>query len=183
MGHEGQHDLHFTVQLFVLYQSLFHVCISYFGIMNMYDPWFDLKINVDHFDLYYMVHWFCLIFWMLFAVWTSLFGIVNHYDPVFDLKVDVGHCDLYFMVQWLWVTSLRQFDLWTSYFGIMGQYDTFDLKINVGLSDLYFMTQWFCLISPNTIWCSSVIFSDDETMWPKLWRQINISQRDLYFMV
>ena len=76
------------------------------------------------------------------------------------------------------------FDVWTSYLGVMGQYDPmFDLKINVGLCDLYFMVQWFCLIS-KTIWCMSVIFSDNETVWPKrLDRNINISQHDLYVMV
>ena len=34
----------------------------------------------------------------------------------------------------------------------------------------------------KTIWCISVIFSDDETVWPKLWTQ-RLGQRDLYFMV
>ena len=98
-----------------------------------------------------------------------LFWIMNQYDSTYDLKINVGHCDLYFMVQWFCVTSWRLFDVWTSYFGIMGLYDpTFDLKINVGLCDLYFMVQWFCLIS-LTIWCMSVIFSDNETVWPKLW--------------
>ena len=43
---EGQHDLYFTVQWFCLISwRLFHVCTSYFGIMNQYDPTFDLKIN------------------------------------------------------------------------------------------------------------------------------------------
>ena len=56
-------------------------CISktiwclYFGIMNQYDPRFDLKINVGHCDLYFMVQWFCLVSWRLFDVWTSLFGV------------------------------------------------------------------------------------------------------------
>ena len=31
------------------------VCTSYLGIMNQYDPMFDLKINVGHCDLYFMV--------------------------------------------------------------------------------------------------------------------------------
>ena len=62
--------------------------------------------------------------------------------------------------------------VWTSYFGIMGQYyPTFDLKINVGLCDLYFMVQWFWSYISKTIWCMSVIFSDNETVWPKLWPQ------------
>ena len=34
--------------------------------MGQYDPAFDLKINVGHCDLYFMVQWFCLIFPRLF---------------------------------------------------------------------------------------------------------------------
>ena len=33
---------------FALYRRLFDLCTSYFGIMNQYDPRFDLKINVGH---------------------------------------------------------------------------------------------------------------------------------------
>ena len=139
--------------------------------MNQFDQTFDLKINVGHCDLYSMVQWFCLISWRLFDAWTLLFGIMSQYDPKFYLKIIIGHCDLYFMAQWFCVISWRLFDVWTSYFGIKGQYDlTFDLKINVGLCDLYFMVQWLCHIS-KTIWCMSVIFLDNETVWPKLWPQ------------
>ena len=52
-----------------------------------------------------------------------------------------------------------------------GLYDlTFELKINVCHCDLYFMVKWFCLIS-KTVWWRSVIFSDNETVWLKLWPQ------------
>ena len=120
---------------------------------------------------YFMVQWFCLISWRLFEVWMSLFAILNQYDLMFDLKIYVGHCDLYFMVHWLCITSWRLFDVWTSYFGIMGQYDrTLDLKINVDLYDLYYCLVILSYISKN-IWCMSVIFSDNQTVWPKLWPQ------------
>ena len=110
-----------------------------------------------------MVQWFCLVSWRLFDVWTPLLGITTRRWP----QINIGHCELYFMVQWFCVISWRLFDLWTSYFGNMGQYDqTFDLKINVCHCDLYFMVQWFC-----PIWWLSVIFSDNETGWPKLWPQ------------
>ena len=116
-----------------------------------------------------MVQWLCLISWRLYDVRTSLFGIMSQYDLKFDLRMNKGHCDLYVMVRWFCITPWRLFDVWTSYFGIMGQYDpTFDLKINVGLCDLYFMVRWFCQISKTT-WRMSVIFSDNETVWPKLW--------------
>ena len=92
---EDQHDLYFTVQWFCLISwRLFDVCRSYFGIMNQYEPRFDLKINVGHCFLYFKVQWFCLVSWRLFDIWTSLFGIMNKYDPMFDLKINVGHCDL-----------------------------------------------------------------------------------------
>ena len=67
--------------------------------MNQYDPTFDLKINVGHCDLYFMVKWFWVISWKLFDVWTSDFGIMGQYDLTFDLKINVGLSDLYFMVQ------------------------------------------------------------------------------------
>ena len=119
-----------------------------------------------------MVQWFCFISWRLFDEWTLLFGIMSQYDPKFYLKINIGHCDLYFMVQWFCITSWRLFNVWTSYFGIKGQYDlTFDLKINVGLCDLYFMVHWLLSYISKTIWCISVIFSDNETVWPKLWPQ------------
>ena len=71
----------------------------YFGIMNQYDPTHDLKINVGHCDLYFMVELFCVISKRLFDGCTSYFRSMNQYDPKFDLKINVGHCDLYFMVQ------------------------------------------------------------------------------------
>ena len=67
--------------------------------MNQYDATFYLKINVGHCDLYFMVHWLCLVPWRLFHVGSSLFGIMNQYDPTHNLKINVGHHDLYFMVQ------------------------------------------------------------------------------------
>ena len=129
--------------------SNFFESISYIilWIMNLYDPRFDLKINVGHCDLYFMVKWFGLISWTLFNVWTFLFQIMNQYNP----KVDISHSDLYFMVLWFYVAPCRQFNVWTSYFWIMDQYDlTFDLKINVSLCDIYFMPKGFCFISQTS---------------------------------
>ena len=52
---------------------------------------YDLKINVGHCDLYFMVQWFCLISWIL--QWLDiLFRIMSQYDPTSDLKIYV---DLY----------------------------------------------------------------------------------------
>ena len=90
---------------FALYRRLFDVWTSYFGIMSQYDTTFDLKINVGHCDLYFMVQWFYLVSWRLSDIWTPYFGIMGQYDPMFDLKIFVGHCDLYFMVQWFCLIS------------------------------------------------------------------------------
>ena len=125
------------------------------GILSLCDTLIDIITNVGHLDLYFMVQYVCLMSWMLVDVWTLLFGIMNQYDPTVDLKVYVGHCDLYFMLQWFYVTSWRQFDVLLSYFGIMC---------------LYFIALWCCLISP-TIGYLSVIFANNDTVWPKLWPQ------------
>ena len=144
---------------------LFDVCTSYFVSMNQYDQTFDLKINVGHCDLYSMVQWFCLISWRLFDAWTLLFGIMSQYDLKFYLKINIGHCDLYFMAQWFCVISWRLFDVWTSYFGIKGQYDlTFDLKNKCrSMWPIFHGPVTLSYIS-KTIWCMSVIFSDNESV-------------------
>ena len=105
-----------------------------------------IKINIGHYDIYFMVQWFCLISWRLFEVCTSYFGSMNQYDQTFDLKISVGHCDLYSMVQWFCLISWRLFDAWTLLFGIMSLYDPkFYFKINIGHCDLYFMASDFAL--------------------------------------
>ena len=60
-----------------------------FAIMSSHDPTFDCKINAGHCDLFFMVHWFCLLSWRLINVWTSYFEIMSQYDPTFDLKINV----------------------------------------------------------------------------------------------
>ena len=94
---------------------LFDVWPSYFGIMSKYDLTCDLKINVGHCDLYFMVQWFCLISWRLYDVWTSYFRIMSQYNLMFDLKINVDHCDLYFIVQWFCLIFWRLLDVRTPY--------------------------------------------------------------------
>ena len=50
-------------------KTVFNVWTSLFGILSQY----DLKINVGHCDLYFMVQWFCPIFPRLFDGWVSYF--------------------------------------------------------------------------------------------------------------
>ena len=132
---------------FLISWRLFVVWTSYFRIMSQYDPTFDLKINLDHSDLYFMVHWFPYI---MKTIWY-LNTILSFYElewPDVWLKINVGHCDLYFMVQWICLISWKLYSSWTSYFGTVSQYDPMsDLRIFIGHCDLYFMVQWFCLIS------------------------------------
>ena len=73
--------------------------------MSQYKLMFDLKINVGHCDLYFMVQWFCRISWRLFDVWASY--------PNIWFKINVGHCDRYFMGQWICLISWRLFDICT----------------------------------------------------------------------
>ena len=54
--------LYFMVHwIWPLSWRLFDVWTSYFRIMSQYDTTFDLEINVDRCDLYFMVQWFCLL--------------------------------------------------------------------------------------------------------------------------
>ena len=57
-----------------------------FWIMSQCDATFDLKMNVGHSNLYFMVQWFFLISWRLFYGWLSYFWILSQYDTTFDLK-------------------------------------------------------------------------------------------------
>ena len=53
--------------------------------------WDNLKINVGHSDLYFMVQWFCPVFWRPFEWWTSYFGLLSQCDKTFDLKINVTY--------------------------------------------------------------------------------------------
>ena len=58
MGHEVKVSMTYISRSSdnVLYlEDYFYICTSYIGIMNQYDARFDLKINVGHCDLYFMV--------------------------------------------------------------------------------------------------------------------------------
>ena len=58
----------------------------------------DLKIFIGHCDLYFMVHWICLISWRLFDVWTLYFLIMSQCNAICPktMKVTVAY---FFMVQ------------------------------------------------------------------------------------
>ena len=65
--------------------------------MGQYDQAFDLKINVCHCDLYFMVH--ILPLYLKDSLMDeSYFQIMGHCDTNFDLKINIGQHNLYFMV-------------------------------------------------------------------------------------
>ena len=54
--------------------------------------WLDIwpQNVLGHCDLYFMVHWICLISWRLFDLWTSYFRIMSRYDTTFDLEIKLS---------------------------------------------------------------------------------------------
>ena len=105
---------------FAISWRLFVVWTSYFGIMSQYDQTCDLKINVGHCNLYFMVQWFFLPY-MLKTLWCLNINIWD-YDLVWpdvwpQNKFRLLWPIIYFMVQWVCLISWTLFDVWTSYFG------------------------------------------------------------------
>ena len=161
---------------------LFDVWTSYFGILSQFDTAFDLKINVEHYDLYLMVQWFCLMSRRLFDVWTSYFRIMSQYVTTFDLKINVGHCDLYFMVQWC------DFALYLEDY-LMFEHHTLGLWAGIWPKNKH-RSLWpifdGSVVLPYilaTIWYMNTILRDYESVWPDVWPKINVCHCDLYFMV
>ena len=66
--------------------------------MSQYDP-FDLKINVGHCDLYFMIQWSNFVLYLQdYLMNESYFQIMTLCDPNFDIKINIGQHDLFFMV-------------------------------------------------------------------------------------
>ena len=118
--------------------------------MSQYDTTFDFKIDVGHYDLYFMVQWVCLISWRLFDMNTILLDYVSVWPnvwsknkcmslwPIFHGPVILSY--ILKTIQWLNIvlilTHSHTHTDWTS-----------DLKKFIGHYDPYFMVQWFCLTS------------------------------------
>ena len=151
--------------------------------MSQYDTTFDLKINVGHCDLYFIVQWFCLISWRLFDVWTSYFRIMIQYDPTFDLKINVGHCDLYFMVQWFWHILKTIWYMNT----ILWYYESVwpDVWPKNKCRSLWPIFHGPVILPYilKTIWYMNTILLFYESVWPDIWPKINVGHCDLYVMV
>ena len=65
---------------FALYLEDYLLYEQYY--LSPYDPKFNLKINIGHYDLYFMVQWFCLI---LKTIWC-MYIILWEYE---SLRLDV----------------------------------------------------------------------------------------------
>ena len=84
-----------------------------FGLWVSMTLTFDLKINVGHCDIYFMVQWFCLIFPRLFDEWMSYFQIMRQCEPNWPQN----KCRLTWPIfhgQVILLNVLRLFGGWTS---------------------------------------------------------------------
>ena len=167
------------VQWFCLISSLFDVLTSLFGIMSQYDLKFDLKINIGHCDLYFIVQWFCVTSWGLFDVWTSYFwdyGSVWHIWPQ-------NKCRSLTYISWSSDFALYLEDY------LMFQHHYLGLRVR---NPKFWprnkcRSMWPVFHGPvtlsyisKTVWCMSVIIYF-QTVWPKLWYQI--CQHDLVILL
>ena len=64
--------------------------------MSQYDLMLDIKIKVDHCDLYFMVQCFLPYILKTFCCKNMIPWGICQYDLMLDFKIKVGHC---FMVQ------------------------------------------------------------------------------------
>ena len=77
-GIMNQYDTTFAFKInvdtvtYISWSSDFAICLQDY---LMYDQTFDLKINVGHCDLYFIVQWFCLISWRLFEILHHTLGL------------------------------------------------------------------------------------------------------------
>ena len=150
--------------------------IWYLGIIGQYDLKFDLKINVCHCDLYFMVHWFCLISQRLFDGWVSYFQIMRKCDPNLDLKINTdkyrstwpvfhGLVILLNILKIVWLMNIIN--------GIMDQCDTKIDLIKYGSVILLYILK--------TIWWRNVGIMDQCDTKIDIFKYMWVS--DLYFMV
>ena len=112
----------------------------------------DILINVGHFDMYFMVQWFWS--YILNVIWCMNI-IIWDYESVWSDSWPESKC------RSLWPIFHGPVILW---------YILKTTTYSLGLCDLYFIALWFCFIS-STFWCLSVIFTYNDTVWPKLWPQ------------
>ena len=139
--------------------------------MSQYDLTCDLKINVGHCDLYFMVQWFYLISRRLFDIWTSYFGIMSQYDRTFDIKINVGHWPIFhgsvilpYILKTIWCMNIILRDYESVWHDIWPQNKCRSLwPIFHGPVILPFILK--------TIWYMNTLLWDFESVWPDVWPQ------------
>ena len=147
--------------------------------MSQYGSTFDLKINVGHCDLYFMVKWFCHIFPRLFDGWVSHFQIMRQCDPNFYLiiHVNIGQHDLYFIIYFMvvWFCLIVQdylMDEHHSWYNGSVWYRDWPHQVYVG--------QWPIFYGP-VILLFQIMRQCDPNFY--LIIHVNIGQHDLYFII
>ena len=159
--------------------------------MGQFIQVFDLKINVCYCDLYFMVHWFCLISQRLFYEWVSYFQIMKKCDPNLNIFKIIWWMNI---IIWdyesVWPDAWPQNkcrSLWPIFHGpvilcyilktiwcmniILGDYgsvspDVWPKNKCMSLWPVFHDPLILPYIS-KTVWWMNVIFSDNEKVWPK----------------
>ena len=140
--------------------------------MSQYDSTFDLKINVSHCDLYFMVQWFYLISWRLFDIWTlwdyaSVWPIVwpqnicNTLWPIFHGPVILPNTLK--TIQWLNIILWDYESVWPDMWppnNCRSLWPIFHGPLN-----LPFILKTVDVYIWKTIWCLHIILSDYESVW------------------
>ena len=155
------------VQWFYLISwRLFDACTSYFGIMNQYDPRFDLKINVGHCDLHFMVQWFLscilktiwctnIIIWDNELVWPCIWpqNKCRSLWPIFP-----GQVILPYILKTIRCVNIIIWDyesVWPQ-----NKYRSLWSIFHASVILHYIL---------NTIWCINIILCDYGSVWPDDW--------------
>ena len=151
--------------------------------MFQYDMTFDLKINVGHCDLYFMVQWFCLIAWRLFdmntirrdyeSVWPDVWpqNSCRTLWPIFHGPVILPYSlkTIWYMNTILWDYESVWPDVWPQ-------------NICRTLEPIFHGPVILPCILNTIQWLSFILFEYDS-VWPDFWIKINVDHCDLYFMV
>ena len=134
-------------------ENLFVAWMSYFWIKCQCYVTFVSMVNIGHIDLYFMVHWFCLLFW-LFDGWTY-FGIILWQWPIFHSPLTLPH--ILKCISWMNVKLRDNESLWWS------DWPTKECR------SMPFMVQWFCFLSWSVSWMNIILRDHNESMWCNDW--------------
>ena len=140
-----------------------------------------LKINVGQCDLFFMVHWFCLLSWRLMyehhylGLWVSMTrSLTSKYRslwPIFH-----GPVILCYILKTIWCMNIILWDYWSVWLDVWPQSKCSSVwPIIHGPVILSISPRLF------DVWVS--YFQIMRKRDPNFDLKVNISQHDLYFMV